>query len=277
MSDFTIIIRGPLHQKSLQNIPRYLKDAKVVVSHWEDGISLDYYRPTISQDVKEQLNSYGDSITIVENEYSKLPAHAQIVPGLIADWKPNIYQFYSTFKGLEQTTTPFFITCRSDSSYPDLLPFMERIRNNPDKIVTCDINFRPDWAYKFHPGQHVLGGKSQLLKRVFGLCLDVAPNKYSKYTQLIKKFKAKIRQPLVGEQFFCGCALTILEEAIIPEKSKEIMKKHFEIVNIWELGDIEWTAAFLEHRYITKETKTIIDEQIMASPWRKYISNIKDI
>ena len=46
------------------------------------------------------------------------------------------YHVASTLNGLKKVTTKYAIKLRSDEYYSDLSKFVEKIKNNPEKVIT---------------------------------------------------------------------------------------------------------------------------------------------
>ena len=156
----SIVIQGPLHERSINTIPKYLKYGDVVVSCWDnDDLSL--------------IEKYKDKIKLVINKYNEVP-HSRLRSMGRHGPNPWIYQSYSTYNGLKKAEGFFAIKVRSDESYPNLdavvhkLFFWNEDTNFYTKIITSDIYFRFDKDEPFHPSDHIIAGKRDQLKRGFG-------------------------------------------------------------------------------------------------------------
>ena len=75
------------------------------------------------------------------------------------------YQTVTTLKGLEHVKTKYAIKLRCDEIYTDISPIIERIKDNPDKLVTNDVYFLPDPFVKFHPSDHIIGGTTDKIAK----------------------------------------------------------------------------------------------------------------
>jgi hypothetical protein len=151
----SIIIQGPLNQRSIKTIPDYLKYGEVIVSCWDnDDLSLlDKYK----QNIKIVVNHYHDIMSKARRTHLKHPI---------------ILQNYTTHNALKQAEGYFAIKTRSDESYPVLDPLLNMLKKNRDskewyKIVTSNIYFRYDSQFKFHPSDHLIAGARTRIKQIF--------------------------------------------------------------------------------------------------------------
>ena len=266
MKKYSVIIRGPLNNKSLQNIIEYRKDFNVIISHWENGnpsISningacdpvtfnkISYYEPKINnaevQKLKCIVSDYPD-IKVIENKYKDI--RFKLMCNSFGWAWCNIYQFHSSIEGLKMCDTEFAICLRSDSSYPNLKPFINKLDNSPNKIITSNTIFRPDDRFKYHIGSHIVAGKTNSLKYIYDFCIKACKfgdsDMKSEINKILNISTVKIRQKLVfsGEQLM-GCAIMFMHnEDFNKNNSKELMRKHVDIVKIDDLGDIEWQSS----------------------------------
>ena len=111
----TILIQGPLDQKSLTNVDRYLQYGKVVISHWtQDDLSL---LETIDKDNK--------NIKIV-SQY--MPSKKEWEPTWAGDISVRStfpWAIKSTYLGLKNVDTEYVIKTRSDERFENLDPIID--------------------------------------------------------------------------------------------------------------------------------------------------------
>lgn len=243
-SKFSILIQGPLNERSINTIPRYLKYGEVIVSCWEsDNLSL--------------ISPHKDKVKLIVNKLKDLPSYQESA-GSHTPW---IFQNHTTLKGLEQCKTFNCIKVRSDESFPDLDAFIQRIIINKDmknsgtnflnenKITTSNIYFRKDAEKKFHPSDHIIGGKTSRLLEVFkksvDLCtIDSRSNLVMFPEQLICKAIIESSRTKPGGREY---------EIMDPRVSKELMKKHFSIVRIKYLKERIWTSSYRKYNKLFNE------------------------
>ena len=161
-STLSIIIQGPLNDRSINTIPSYLNYGEVIVSCWDtDDLS--------------RLDAYKDKIKIVVSKFSETQSYPRR-PGSQSPW---ILQNMTTRNALRVATGFSSIKLRSDESYPILDPIIEKVKSNRDskneetgvfnwfKIVTSNIYFRHDIEKKFHPSDHIIAGQTSRMKEIF--------------------------------------------------------------------------------------------------------------
>lgn len=236
----SIIIQGPLHLRSINTIPQYLKYGEVIVSCWDnDNLNL--------------IEKYKDKITLVINDFKK----ASKLSVRSGAKNPYVFQNYSTLEGLKVAKNFLAIKFRSDESYPVIDPILKKIKENRDsknekgihnwfKLVTSNIYFRFDNEIKFHPSDHFIGGQTSRMIKVF-----------EKSTEL-----SSIPTKLSPEQIICKAALETyfdpiknMRDRFDYTKSVELMQKHFDIIRINSLPDRIWTSSYRKYDALRAEER----------------------
>jgi len=152
-NDFTLVFQGPLHKNFiyglLNNYTTYTDN--IIISYWDT-------------DDKELLEYLKDkNFTLIENKFHICFKEYN---------NQNIYyQTYTTLKGLEKVNTKYVIKLRTDQWFGNLSPFFNEVINNPDKYNCVNLHFRPDYLYKFHPSDKVIGGLTKNILDTFKLTL----------------------------------------------------------------------------------------------------------
>jgi hypothetical protein len=232
---FSIIIQGPLNQRSIKTIPEYTKYGKVIVSCWDnDNLSL--------------LDSYKNDIKIIINKYSDVLPHAKKTHLK----NPIILQYYNTSNALKECDTYFAIKLRSDESYPNLDAVVQKLRHNRDshntwfKIVTSNIYFRFDNQAKFHPSDHIVAGLTSRMKEIFQHAFNkckhqkigrLGPEEILGISSIETYFDPKLKKRDVADK----------------SKSIELMKKHFDIIRILDLPKRTWTSSYRKYDSLRAE------------------------
>lgn len=229
----SIIIQGPLNTRSLKTIPHYLRYGEVVVSCWDT-------------DNQKILKPYLDKIKLVVNKYKDVNTYPSR-PGSQAPW---IFQHHTTLNGLKKAEGTLAIKVRSDESFPVLDAIIRKMRQNRDtinpetgtynwhKIVTSNIYFRYDREKKFHPSDHIIGGNRKRMISIF------------EKAERLCKSKLEIPFP---EQLLCKCVLETYMDSFNYNKSKELMKKHFDIIRIRDLPNHIWTSSYRKYDALYSE------------------------
>lgn len=301
MSDkkLTVVIKGPLNSKSMNDVPGYLPYADVIISAWESGDGSSYM-PTLEKRTLDHALELAnlDGVSLLLNRYESLPEYfkSEISKVKNTDSGNRITMkllFYSSAPAVKICKTPYVVVTRSDSSYPDLRSMLSKMEANQEKLVTINVNFRPDYSWKFHPADHVFGGKTSKMVALMDECLSVcnmdedafssymnsflvgAPslgrNSYRRWggvdhpVQEFYKFVeccGEIGLPISNEQLLGLCYTKLNETKVYYKKSKEYMETYFEIVNISEMGN------FAVSKSITKDT--------VPHPASPYVQSMKE-
>ena len=232
---FSILIQGPLNERSMKTIPKYKKYGQVVISCWDtDDISLlDPYK----NDIKIIINKYSDVLPYAKKTHLK---------------NPIILQYYNTSNALKHCNTYFTIKLRSDESYPNLDAIIKKLKQNRDskntwfKIITSNIYFRFDKQVKFHPSDHIVAGLTSRMRQIF----QHAFNK-CKYEKIGRLGPEEILGISSIETYFDPK----LKKRDFADKSKsiELMKKHFDIIRIKDLPNRIWTSSYRKYDQLRSE------------------------
>lgn len=151
MNDLTIIIQGPLNVVSLGKLDNYTKFGRVIVSSWTGS------HEAVERSAVEACRAAGAKLLLS-------------APPVVADTlnpQNTYYQAYSTLTGLKHTDTRFAIKFRSDEFYTDLSAVIEKLHNDPFRILSGSVYFRRDAQHRFHCGDHIIAGDRQIMTRGF--------------------------------------------------------------------------------------------------------------
>lgn len=160
--NFTILVQGPLNKNSMAKLDKYSRYCQVVLSAWTSD------KPEL---ISEICNS---GYRLLLNEHH--------VPNCCNSHN-GYYQFFTTYNGLRIIDTEFVIKVRSDEQI-DNIPFLiNEIEQQPNKLHTVNFIIVPDSHSKFHPSDHLLAGRTDLMTGAFAKALNVAvksptPTKY---------------------------------------------------------------------------------------------------
>lgn len=229
----SIVIQGPLHKRSIDTIPDYLKYGDVVVSCWDtDDLSL--------------LNKHRDKVKLVVNKYADVPRSTLRSFGRHGP-NPWILQNYSSYHGVKEAKGFFAIKVRSDESYPDLNAFVHKLYFwNEDthfshKIITSDIYFRFDKDEPFHPSDHIIAGKRRQLERGFKKAIyNARAETQKKYAFPERLICTSIIEEIWNHETKC-------HEICHVNRSKELMKKYFDIIPIRLLKNFTWSSSYRKY------------------------------
>ena len=142
--EYTILLQGIINPKTFNLWIKNYSDYKVVVSIWEDEDLSDYDIPT---NWKVVLNKY---------------------PLVRFRKEANLdYQIITTLAGLKEVDDMWVIKMRTDEYYSKLDKVFDKMKSNPEKIVSSSMFFREYGMYKFHCSDKLLGGSVENLAGMF--------------------------------------------------------------------------------------------------------------
>lgn len=222
MSAFTILIQGPVLSNLILMADQH-KYANTIVSTWDYPALQDEVHLFIRNNLELVVNSIPD-LTAVYNDQNRY------------------LQFKSTYEGLQKVKSEYTIKVRSDEYYANLQPAVQKFLLDPNKILTNNVFFRKAKHMPYHPSDHLIIAKTELLKQVYEKCLHQCEKEGD---NLEEGWFNQIPKRVVPEQQFAVNAIKLLEKKSykLPtkvkdlEKIKSITKKHFEVVNTLELGN----------------------------------------
>lgn len=118
---------------------------------------------------------------------------------------------------------------RADEYYYRLDKIILKIKENSDKIITSNIFFRKEKMYKYHISDHIIGGETENIRKMFN----------NTKTFLEEKRTPKYITNSIPEQWLTMCYLLSIytERDIKNLNSKELMIKHFDIIRLQEFED----------------------------------------
>jgi hypothetical protein len=240
-NSISIIIQGPLNNRSINTIDSYLKYGEVIVSCWD-------------KDDVSKLDKYKDKIKIVVNKYSEVPNFHK-KPGAQAPW---VYQHYTTLNGLKQAKGYFCIKLRSDESFPFLDPIIKNLKYNSHenknsetqkyqwfKIITSNIYFRFSRENKFHPSDHIVAGEKSRMIEIFNKAIYLCSLKN------VSRFPEQLLCKAIIETYWDPIKKKY--DKMEDDKCYELMKKHFDIIRIRHLPNHIWTSSYRKYSSLYSE------------------------
>ena len=141
---YTILLQGKINEEALNLWVKNHSESKVVLSIWED----------------EDLSSFNipEKWNVVINHYPFIRFRPQA----------NLdYQIITTLHGLQYVETDWVIKMRADEYWSNLDKIFDKMKSNPDKIVSGSMFFRKWGMYSFHCGDKILGGTTDNITLMF--------------------------------------------------------------------------------------------------------------
>lgn len=167
--------------------------------------------------------------------------------------KPPRYRFYNianincqaitVMNGCRAVKTPFCVKVRTDEYRTDMYKFLGKMFAAPDKMICDNIFFRPTNYRAFHCGDHIMGANTTTLYKTF-LGVNKICRRFHQYNS-----KDALPAHLLGLKHTVNCDggypevlittsyLKYKKEPLIQENASEIMRKHFDVVDVNDMGE----------------------------------------
>jgi hypothetical protein len=222
--NFTVVIQGPLHPNSVVALRSYTLNFPVILSTWSDN--------TEKEKQVTNMIGKGDHVTIVSYNLDEDEMY---------DEQSRYKQFLTTYRGVRLVDTEYVIKVRSDEYYTDLLPLIEKFKEDPDKMVTGNLFFRKFSHYMYHPSDHIYIARTSSLKSTLEKCIEDCKDGTSAILEKCK-IAAKDGETLTPEQHLAinwileNTDVDLNSRELSIDDHKEIMKENFEVVEVKELG-----------------------------------------
>lgn len=212
VDDITFIVQGRLDKhiyfKNICNLSKY---GAIVESVWDRNLNL------------EDVNNY-----IRKNSISN---------------GQNIYlQVYSVFSGLAKCNSKFVIKVRGDEYYFDWIPYIQKLRCNPDKVITTNIFFRTTRTYPFHISDHIIGSTKENMEKMF----------FTAKENLDGRIKLPNININIPEQVLTFSYLSCVTNNLDIKNASNIMKTYFDLVRLHDFKDfiVTFSMGRLGRKYI---------------------------
>lgn len=145
----------------------------------------------------------------------------------------NVYlQVYTTLNGLEKVDTPYVIKVRGDEFYGDFTEFIKKMEENKSKIITNNIFFRETKKYPYHISDHVIGGLTENVRKMFLNCRRALETK-----RILPKVSNGIPEQWLTVSYLVSYYTEDELKNARNERIDEIMKTNFSIVQLEKFGE----------------------------------------
>jgi hypothetical protein len=143
------------------------------------------------------------------------------------------YHVLTVLLGINRVQTKMMIKLRCDEVYTNLIPIIETMIGNPDKIITTNIFIRSVDVFPYHCSDHIIAGSTENLRKMFLGAEHLVHNKVPKYP--LKYFKNPFWVP---EQILTmGFLINHYPlYSLKKENCYDIMNLHFKSVDILSLS-----------------------------------------
>lgn len=222
MENVTILIQGKVTQETYNFYVEAYPHYPIVVSTWSDN-DLD-------------LSFFPQDLQIVK---ARLPKKS-------GEQNMN-YQFVSTINGLNCVQTEYVIKVRGDEYYSNLHTVEESIKSNPNKIWSPPVFFRHFKHFKYHISDHIIAGKTQEIKFMFGAA------KYAFDNDLIFHIKDGVRynywEPEIN--LTMGYLMAKYPNEFYRKNGPELMVENFDILDLEKLKPYKIVANVFSKYWIS--------------------------
>lgn len=231
--DVTLLVHGPISLFTILNLYRYRADYSMVFV-----IPRPRWNNIHERDEQIKLIDELNTITNSAKYDSVVVIYDPIIPEGCDNRQNRYLHFFSVCLGLDLIKTEYTIKIRSDEFYSDLNPFIRSMDRFGNKIITNDVYFRKPSAYLKHPSDHLMGGKTKLLKDVFTLAKHYCLNLKELFTNPLTTAISKEVEFISSEQVLGISTISTLSEQNEINVLSEIesMQQSFEIVPCENLG-----------------------------------------
>jgi hypothetical protein len=230
MKETTIIIQGKLTVYTITSIYKHKDDYNIVVvtPKSSDSKLLEECSRICIEIPNCSLIVYDEEL-ILNTKYNNV--------------QNRYYHFASTWMGLQCTHSKYSIKLRSDEYYSNFDPLIEKIKNNPLKIVTNDVFFRKFSCRPFHPSDHLVAGKTELMKRVFLLAKE-----YSESDKLGRSPWVRSTDMISAENQLCFAIFDAKHEIPESKDDYQLMIDNVDMVMSEDLGffRVRWNSSSKE-------------------------------
>lgn len=227
----TLVIQGPMHPNAIIMMKMHAHAFDIVFSTWK-------VNPEEENKIEEHLREV-ECTKLVFNNIDSLE--------FMNNQSNRYYQFYTTLKGMQLVDTEYAIKIRSDEYYTDLSPFVEKMLENPEKIVTNEVFFRDPRSstnenFMLHPSDHLYGGKTEDLVNMLRKSVDDCKNHtVEDLDRMLGSIKNRSYVIVPEQHLFANYLITrhgvnLSGEKLTVAKAMKLTKKNCEIVKSSDLG-----------------------------------------
>jgi hypothetical protein len=218
-----LVLQGPLTFNTLLSLYKYK----------------DYHEITVVAPVQDSTKSIAEEIVRMTDEKENHISFFNYDAKILRDQNNSqnkFFHFYSTELGLRNVSKDFVVKVRNDEFYSNLDPFFETVLNNPQKVTTGDVFFRRHDYYPFHPSDHLVGGKTEVMLKGFATAREIAEDLEIAKNHEIFKISGIPLENITSEQIMGLSFISVIHTKYAMESPINVMKSVFEIVPTERLG-----------------------------------------
>jgi hypothetical protein len=148
--DISVIIQGPLDNRTYEAIDCYQDFGEVIVSTWE-GENLELLNPATGR-YELIMSRYPDGVEGFVNVGSAY------------------YVAHTTLAGVNASNHPYVLKTRSDELYPNLDKFLDNFYSNTGRVHTTDNGFWKNIDMAF--SNHLFLGETERVRKCCSMLMD---------------------------------------------------------------------------------------------------------
>lgn len=166
----------------------------------------------------------------------------------------NIYlQIFTTLAGLNKCKTKYAVKVRADEWYKDFSIFLSKMKSKPDKITTHNMFFRTLGQYPYHISDHVIGGLTENLLKMFNSA------KYMLETKIPLPHIPRILSHIPEQWLTVAYIRCFYNDDEILRNIRDKMIKHFQIVHMGAFKDFILRYTWHNQRHVINGVQELKD------------------
>jgi tetratricopeptide (TPR) repeat protein len=235
MNDTTIVVQGKIERGVTKDAVLAYGTAfpNVIVSIWDTCLLEEW-----AMNDMDVMNSLKNVAVVV----SKFPSSEKLTDvaskscsGFSTLVGGSYLQAITLKAGLALVKTTRVVKVRTDEFYSDLSPLVHAVKENPRKLVTCNIFAFPMNVFRYHMSDHAFCATTTTLKKAVDYWYECVHNNDAEKVASLKRYIDDAYDGMHAEQFLC-CSFLIAARAPEDMEPWKITLKYFGIVPVTSLG-----------------------------------------
>jgi len=245
MENVTILIQGKVTQETYNFYVEAYPQTPIVVSTWSNN--------------KLDLSYFPHNLKIVQSS----------LPKICGEQNMN-YQYVSTINGLGLVNTEYVIKVRGDEYYSNFQSVYQHLKQTPNKILSSPIFFRHFSHFKYHISDHIIAGKTNEVKFMFGAAKYAFDNELLYHIKDDKKYT--YWEPEIN--LTMGYLMAKYPNEFSQKSGPQLMYENFDIIDLDKLKPYKVVAnIFSKYWYsdfIPANNQSITDIKQLLDPIPPY-------
>lgn len=246
MTNVAILIQGPLQYETIKFLKKSVSYLDEFFPNYDIKISTQTKDKALLDFCKDELR-----VGVITSETIESTTFSVLNTSNFGN------QVLTSKLGMDSFTDEYdyAIKIRTDEFFEDYKPLMEKMENNPEKIICSNYFFRKDYPY--HIGDHIIAGSFENLKlffdssfnRLYDLCRNfmlfedmIKNDQFHTYIYNNRNIKSIVEVNEGTAPPESRLAINyLLEQGEHPlcKNHKELMQKYFDVIDVTRMGDFE--------------------------------------